>query len=180
MLEAITGGYKTKANVNGTTLVLSTPDAVSPGVWRLDLAETKECVFEVDAAKKKDHFDLVKKNASGTKKIIATYDARPKAMRALIKVTKALETVETASNQSVYVQKKKGFPWLKLLLLIVFGYIAFSIFTVSRPLLVGAPQAPQVQAPQAQSNAPQATDGQQERPVQDDVGVPMSADDFLN
>lgn len=188
MLEAVTGGYKTKVSVNGSTLVLSTPDALSPGVWRLDLLETKECIFEVEENKKAKSYDLVKKTGTGAKKLIASYDERPKAMQALIKVTKALENAGAAANNNVCFEKKRGFPWLKILLILIFGYIAVSIFVVTGPLMrLGPPPAPNssaaISAPassQGQGAISNTPASQSQAPGEVGVGVPMSAEDFLN
>lgn len=187
MLESITGGYKTKAKVVGDTLILSFPDALQPSVWRLDLKDAQGCIFEIEGDEAGGVYSLVQKSAKGSaKKVITSYFSRPQAMRALIVTSKALSCSnacgamkeQSAKDTPIVIQNRSGFPWGKilfLLLILYLGYSAYRVFMVSFNNALVSESAPAViELDQIQKNN-KAT-----APNVNQSGVPLSAEDFLN
>lgn len=92
MLCSILGEYKPSAQISGGILVLSLPDAVIPAVWTLDLQKDGHGAITVQMDDKTGEAVLtykgIKKTAVAVE--IARYKERGKAVRALVKATKAL------------------------------------------------------------------------------------------
>ena len=167
MLENITGGYKTKAIVTDKTLVLTFPDAQNPSVWRMDLEKAAQASFELNSDEADNIFQLVQKNEKGTKKIIASYDSRPKAMRALMQASQALE-------RGAKKHGKKSFGWGKLLLFIFILLTGYGLY-------YNASQNTLQQPAQLLPKATVTTPPTENRPlIETRDGYPVDADVFLD
>lgn len=189
MLSHITGGYKTKADVKDGHLTLSFPDAQTPGIWHLDLTKAPTaCAFELVEEKGGQAYKLVYKDGDKTAKTVATYTSRPRAVRAVMQTSKALSkrqrnlSAQTSSAQGqngqapVIVQTKGGFPWGKILLLIIAIWIGYS-FIASR-FFAPAPIAQTQQQP-AQNDEAAQSDQVQTQTQEPRGGEPVPADLLL-
>jgi hypothetical protein len=95
-LAKITGGYSSSARLVDGMLVISLPDAMSPVVWRMDLAPVRASALEVRSKSDGTH-TLVLKNVKGEASEIAPFDDRAKAVRALMVISAALENGITSA-----------------------------------------------------------------------------------
>lgn len=196
MLQHLTGGYKSSAKVAGGTLVLSLPDAIQPVVWRMDLNTAKSSAIEVRGAEA-GQYDVVLKTPKADAHVIASYEEKLKATRALIAITKAMrkydaqgpivvpnEKGENRSNRNLPVvvntTKKPMTPlrWVfriikylfALLLIAMFISIVFVGVQVYKGIKEGSLPGPVQQQSLSQSQSI-------ERETK--TGEVMSADDFL-
>lgn len=91
LIETLTGGYSSSAKVIDGMLILSLPDAVSPVIWRMELGHAKASAMEV-----RDNgngtFSLVLRTPRGETNEIAPFTTRAPAVRALMSVSRALES----------------------------------------------------------------------------------------
>lgn len=173
-LENITGGYSSSAKVVSGTLVLSLPDASSPVVWRMELDEIKAAAFEIKEGA--DGFTLIMKTPKGDAQEIAPFDNKNRAMKALMAASHAMEqaqsAIKSAANDSATTsapQKTKSGGQL------VTGIIGIIILAV---LIFGITQMGPTMPPPAGSQSV-ATNSAASGDPAGNVGVPMSADDFL-
>lgn len=180
-LQRLTGGYKSKAIIAGDKLILSFPDAVTPVMWHMEFKSLSQSAIELEVGKD-GVFSLVSKQGSKAKQIIAKFESRAKAIRALMQTTKALEngirqtqTMHTAQTPATPIVMPKPS---------ILGSIFRSFFTIiGTVLLVGLfiagiaffvfggsiTTSNQAVVPQASSTQPSGPTG----------GVPFSAEDFL-
>ena len=102
--DKMTGNHKSSAKIVGGSLVLSLPDAITPVVWRMELGNAKASALEVrqTGTQGEECFTLVLKTPQGDSNEIASYEAKPQAVRALVEVSEALEKSAPAQpKQSV-------------------------------------------------------------------------------
>ncbi len=95
--EKLTGNYTTKAKVVDNVLILSLPDAVTPAIWRLELQDAKNTSFDI-GQDEEGIFQLSHKPAKGNSKVIAAFDTREKAVKALMLTSRAMEKVPAVST----------------------------------------------------------------------------------
>ena len=172
-LENLTGGYSSSAKVVNDTLVLSLPDAKSPIVWRMELADIKAAAFEVQ--EKESDFILVMKKPKGDVQDIAPFDSRAKALKALMSASQAMEHAQNISaandggnrNAAVVAPPRKSRFGQAVTGLIGIVILLGLLFTLTQ---VG-PKNPQFPG-SGISGAAQSESGAR-------TGVPQSADDFL-
>ena len=170
MFEAITGGYKTKVNVENDQLVLSYPDANIPGLSRIDL-DKGDLSFSI--AQDKDLHQLLL-----GKKVVATYDKRSKAVKTLVKINKALKKKHEKSGFFSIILKIV--KWIAIItglaFILVFTYAFFFLFlfsnnyeatTNTRSYIEKQLAVPKEENPKRVAPRPKA-------------GAPIDADDFLN
>lgn len=91
--DKMTGNHKSSAKVVDGSLVLSLPDATTPVIWRMELGNAKASALEVRKTESQGEecFTLVLKTPQGDTNDIASYEHKPKAVRALVEVSEALE-----------------------------------------------------------------------------------------
>lgn len=178
-LQNLTGGYSSSAKVVNDTLVLSLPDAKSPVVWRMELAEIKAAAFELQ--QKDEDFLLVMKTSKGDTQQIAPFDNRAKALRALMSTSQAMEHAETLSRagandegKPVFIsqqgaKKRSGQAVAGLIGIIILGGLLFILTQVSG----------NGQYATAGNMAASVGNGGVSAPAGGAAGVPVSADDFL-
>lgn len=191
IIGKITGGYTSTAKVTDDTLILTMPDAISPVVWRLDLADTKESAIEVQD--NDGIFMLVLKTPKGNLSEIAPFETKAKAVNALMCISKALEQNQKAAAVQAYSENTapnpapqaapaanvapapipaqssgKGQMVAGLVGIFVLLGLLFLLFNASNPgQRIGSV---------AQSTSDTGFSGQQ---TGNETGVPVSADDFL-
>lgn len=178
------------ANVVDGKLILSFPDAVSPVLWQMELAEAKASALEVAAGKEEGQHALILKTAKGEKIDIATFTSRADAVAGLMAAANALEnaqgqirsgasTLESAPTNGAAKQpkpkknltqaekKQKQKRWLTGILALVVLFICFSLWAsvVPRVVSTSAPNTGVVTGVTSPQNS---------------SGVPVSADDFLS
>jgi hypothetical protein len=163
--------YQSSAKVVDGNLILSLPDAQTPIVWRMELGSVKASAMEIRTEQNDPYFHLVLKTAKGETQKIAPYDTRDQAMRALIAISKALETAQPQNQDDGRsgVKKSKS-SWLKWVLIIPLGLIglfvilSFISFTTRNNALQTG-NAPTLDQPAPQSDT--------------QSGVPIPADEML-
>ena len=79
-----------RATVRDGMLVLSLTNAISPVVWRLDIGNIKPAALEI-RKNEGGTYDLILKNQKSDLNIIASFDNRKEAVRALKAVMRAIE-----------------------------------------------------------------------------------------
>ncbi len=191
-IEKITGGYSSSARVVDGTLILSLPDAVSPVIWRMDLGHAKASAIEVREQDGEDgYFVLTLKTPKSDVHDIAPFATRSKAVSALMAVSRAMEqaqektggracaTASHAVHDSVDSVSPSRMPAEKKHRKITHGQWAAGIIGLAClgfliNMIIG--MGPQTGALVSSSN-PLATTAS--RSASDAVGVPVSADDFL-
>lgn len=171
------GKNQTSAKVVDGKLILSCPGAVVPVVWQMDLGEAKASALEVKQDEGKPHFVLIQRTQKGSAAAVATFEARDKAIQALMEASKALESAHgkialpaNENHGNVYVaptQKKSGGKWIIAILLFIVLFLLFGIFSANLS------QNYQPGSYDNQASAPQPNPAESN-------GVPVSADDFLN
>ena len=171
---------KPSANVVDGKLILSFPAAKTPVVWQMDLTKTHEAAFEVHEKKDTQDFALVLIPSDGNAKAVAHFTLNSAAMAALLVTAKALKDAHgqiaartgatgTSSGlkpDSLHVKPRKGIK-IFIILVLLAALIALWGYAQNAGLQ-------QVVAERLPNAAPSAAQG----PAA--VGVPMSADDFLN
>ena len=171
------------AKVIDGTLILTLPDAIRPVVWQMQLGQTKSSALEV--REQDGNWVLVLKTPRADVLEIAPFEAKAKAVKALMAVSRAMEKAQgqlgSYSGDPAYpvpavIPGCRRFGWLcrilrgtlyaflaiVLLLALIYGFLRFS--------------AP-INGTEA-SLAPAQTEAAPT--VQESVGEPVSADDFLN
>ncbi len=177
-LENLTGGYSSSAKVVNDTLVLSLPDAKSPVVWRMELAEIKEAAFELQ--QKDTDYLLVMKTPKGASREIAPFDNRAKALKALMSTSQAMEHAETLSRSNddgnaVFVsqgsrKERSGQALAGIIGIIILGGLLFLLTQIG-------PNTPQYAASGGLAATGSSTGSAPNSAGS--PGVPVSADDFL-
>jgi len=81
--------YESSAKVVDGNLILSLPDAINPIVWRMELGSVKASALEVRTQENK--FTLLLKTPKGETHDIAPFETRELAVRALMRVSAALQ-----------------------------------------------------------------------------------------
>lgn len=172
------------AKVTDNRLVLSLPDAETPVVWMLSLAEAVTSVLRLETDRQ--GFFVIKKHGgpgtkAGTGETVAVYRDREDAIRALNCTSKALNSAR--SGRSSDSRLKRWFRYfvytwfvISVILLLKIDVLIFRMFmpTEKIPATAEAPSANSIAIPQIQSPAQPASP-----PNLDAVGVPLSADDYL-
>lgn len=172
---------KPSARVADGRLIISLPDAETPAVWMLDLAEAVTSVLRLE--NDRQGFYVIKKHGGkGAAETVAVYRDRARALRALEKTSSALERARssmTYNGRPIVVRPVSKVVrffnillvfWFVLYLLGLDKYaltLLFMPFTADQPV-AAAPAAPT--APESNNTA---------EPGSPPAGVPLSADDFL-
>lgn len=81
--------YQSSAKVVDGSLIISLPDAVTPIVWRMELANVKASALEVQPHDK--GFMLMLKTPRGESHDIAPFETKEAAVHALMRVSNALQ-----------------------------------------------------------------------------------------
>lgn len=159
------------AKLSNNTLALSLPDAITPAVWVMDMANEGTFIIKVEQ-NEAGYYVLQKISTKGKTEDIAFYNKKSKAIRAMSVITQAIDT-NKPSKFSLFSVMKIFMLGVIALTILGLGYIlykpAMSIATsflngLSTTQILGKSSTPPVIE---QTNT-------------DAVGVPMSADDFLN
>jgi hypothetical protein len=82
---------ESSAKVVDGNLILSLPDAINPIVWRMELGSVKASALEVKPQSTDGSFMLSLKTAKGEVHEIAPFQTRDQAVRALMRVSSALQ-----------------------------------------------------------------------------------------
>ncbi|MCD8519768.1 MAG: hypothetical protein LRY57_00325 [Alphaproteobacteria bacterium] len=169
--------YQSSASVVDGKLILSFPNAKTPVVWQLDMAEVKASALEVKGDK--DPFVLVLRTTKGEAVDVAPFTTKEEAVEGLVAVTTALQNAhglirpasKTAGQESLPpsyhpAHNKPGKKRWGLLLgaVIVLGTLLFLINSVTSTI------------PMPPASGDYAADGNAAAPQN---GVPMSAEDFF-
>lgn len=165
------------ARVVDGKLILSYPEALTPIVWQMDLAQAKASALEVRESPK--GVSLILKTAKGETTEIAPFATKEEAVAALMAAARALETAHGqirgagAANEAggaPYAAPAKRSRWtagiLGVLLILVLMVIWVSL-APRPPMSVDASGAP------VPSSRPGGA------PAQEENGVPLSADEVL-
>lgn len=164
--------YQSSAKVVDGSLIISLPDAVTPVVWRMELASVKASALEVKEHEK--GFMLMLKTPRGETHDIAPFETKEAAVNALMRVSHALQNAsgnmfsvpiaqDNMPPRSAAAAQKKGSAWKwvaglggLVIVMIMFSYLA----SLSGPMQQSAATSP--------------------ASVSEDLsGVPQSADDLL-
>lgn len=172
--------YQSSAKIVDGNLILSLPDAINPVVWRMELGSVKSSALEVRQGGENGPHLLSLKTPKGDVHDIAPYAAREDAVRALMRVSAALQNAQgkispAAASAAVAAgaspapaqAENGGMKWLLALggvlaVIFLFAYISGS---APRPPVTGAPMADTATTTGGVPNA--------------ESGVPQSADDLL-
>lgn len=162
------------ASVVDGKLVLSLPDASTPVVWQMDLDKTKASALEIISNDNQTEHKLGLKTPGGEKIEIATFDNMTYAKEGLISAADALKNAqgqirpgavaENNMHPTAYDQPQRrrgGKKWLWILLGIIGIFVALNIWASLSgipPQGIALPDAPA---------------------IENQAGVPMSADEFL-
>ncbi len=168
------------AKVVDGKLILSFPQAARPILWHMDLAETRSCAFEIrESEAVKGQFSLLLKRDKESDQEIASFKDIQSATEALMAVSSALEKTRnyqlpaagTATMQPVGAQESGG-SFLK-----VAGAIlgVFILLILSGMLWSMSPRAPASLKSASTSDLRASA----QKSAKENIGQPMSADDFL-
>lgn len=175
--------YESAAKVVDGNLILSLPDAVNPVVWRMELGSVKASALEVKPAADGSSFILSLKTPKGDVHDIAPFANRDSAVRALMRVSAALQGAHgkfTAPQSApvasaapatapVYAVKDtssgSAIKWLLtlggvLIVIVLFAYLS----TLS---------------PRQGADSATATFTGTQSPANTETGIPQSADEIL-
>jgi hypothetical protein len=83
--------YESSAKVVDGSLIISLPDALNPVVWRMELSNVKASALEVRPHSNDGTFILSLKTPKGDVHEIAPFSSREIAVRALMRVSSALQ-----------------------------------------------------------------------------------------
>jgi hypothetical protein len=173
-----TNDYESSAKVVDGNLILSLPDAINPVVWRMELGSVKASALEVKQQSTDGTFLLSLKTPKGEVHDIAPFQTREHAVRALMRVSAALQgahgkivPVAAPSAQGattiINTTEKDGGSTLKWLLML--GGVLLVIFLFAFLSAVSSRNADVTSAGQPAIDAP----------VDEQSGTPQSADDLL-
>ncbi len=166
------------ARVVDGKLILSYPEALTPIVWQMDLAQAKASALEVRESPK--GISLVLKTAKGETTEIAPFATKEEAVAALMAAARALESAhgqiraagaanETGGAASYAPPAKQRSRWTA-------GILGVLLILVL--LVIWASLAPRPPMSVDGRGAPLAS-GSSGAAGQDQNGVPLSADEFL-
>lgn len=178
--------YQSSAKVVDGNLILSLPDAINPVVWRMELGSVKASALEIKPSADGATFSLSLKTPKGEVYDIAPYASRDLALRALMRVSSALQggqgrfnAPQIAVTSAPPIQPHASAPatandsqsgsaakWLLTL-----GGVLFVIFLFA--YLSTLPTR------QGGSTAPMATSTGTQSSTNAETGIPQSADDLL-
>ncbi len=173
LLNRLSSSHKSSAKVVDGKLILSFPGALKPVVWQMDFSHVKASALEVQESK--EAHALVLKTPKGENVEIATFEHKADAVKGLLSASKALESAQgrihllpTESGGAIAhapEKKKSGGRWMAPILAILLLIILITVWNSLSP-----------QAPSSLSSV----NGQQSQSTNSgEVGVPMSAEDFL-
>lgn len=196
MFKSMLGELSPSAILNGTTLVLSLPEANKPVVWTLDLHKDGHGALTIDQDADTGEFILV---FQGTQKgaaiiEIAKYSAKGKAIKAMQVATKALKDNPFHSSESAaatmhypHFKSHKMSPITQWVLAILGAFIIAFLYFVTIGSPEGFERTPIGQTINKSLNtrtgnipAKQAASAKNDTPPADAVGVPMNADNFFS
>lgn len=171
-MKKIFGGMCPTARMSDGNLLLSLPDALTPVVWVIDMAVEKTFIIKVEET---DTGLYVLKKISATSQTddIAYYKSKKKAIKGMHVITQAMDTnINPPSRNSLM-------SFLRLLfitILLIMGII-FTVRTIL-PILLFSEQnsTAQIDSPEQE---PQTLDNIINQNNPESVGVPLSADNFL-
>ena len=192
MLSFFTGSATSSAKVADGRLVLSMPDAETPVVWVMDLADSATAVLRLETDK--NGYNVLRKyTGKGAAETIAVYRARDAAENALTVSSKALENARNShlhkgANGQPVVIKRVGwmnrifhfflYGWFIIYLsVLMYNYVYGTYILTQR---ANAEMAQAGMTTEAPANTAQQPRQAQANPKTGTVGVPLSADDFLN
>lgn len=167
------------AKLSDGRLVLSLPDAETPAVWIMSLADTVTAVLRLETDRQ--GFFVIKKHGghgakAGAAETIAVYRDRDAALRAMNCATRAMGNARDGRQNSRFKFwfTRFVYAWFIISLLMIFRVDAMILRAVMSPPAgyMPIPSAEALQTPQAQQQ-PQAPQNM------DATGVPLSAEDFL-
>lgn len=172
-----------QAQISENKIILSLPDAMTPVVWVMDMSDTNQFVMKID--QNENGLFILQKISNDGKKIedIAYYSDRKKAIRGMTIVTK---TMNGAPKSCSKFKCLMCCAYKAIVLAASIGILLFiaSLYSVSlNNLLLGggsSAQPQQAQVQQQQQIIPQQPSAPVIETNPNAVGVPMSADDFLN
>jgi hypothetical protein len=189
MLKCILGEYGPSATLNGSSLVLSLPDANRPVVWTLDLHKDGHGALTLDQDSETGEYILV---FQGTKKgadvlEIARYSAKGKAVKAMVAASTSMKSAISDTNASTNVKTSNMNLFTQWFVTIIGIIVLVALYFI----VTGGPQgfnrtpigqalnsrlspAPQYMPPQQAQET-----NQRANPPADAVGVPMDADNFF-
>ncbi len=177
------------AKVIDGTLILTLPDAVRPVVWQMQLGQTKSSALEV-REEADGNFMLMLKTPRADVIEIAPFSSREKAVKALLAVSRALEKAQgqlsSYSGNAAYPVPAlipcSRFGWLGRLfrgaLMILLAFIML-VFLIAGTIWVVSPARDEMDMP-SESAETMPTLPEQPASIDQTVGKPVSADDFLN
>ncbi len=168
------GDYESSAKVVDGNLILSLPNAINPIVWRMELGNVKASALEVRTNTTDGTHVLTLKTPKGDVHEIAPFAQRDDALRALMRVSTALQgaqgkiavaTTITASHSATQPESGSGYKWLLTLggvLIVIFLFAYLSSLTPQQmdSTNVGAPESATsvTGEPNAESGVPQSAD----------------------
>lgn len=192
-IDRLTGNYKSSAKVVDGNLILSLPDAEKPVVWRMALTHVRASAIEIKD-EKDGSFVLLLKTPKEEVQQIAPFTSRAKALNALMAVTLAMQNahgkialaganqntgsnMDTAMPQYTYPENQgNAGRWIVASIGIVIVGALFFYMASMGPRSISNVIPTNIQA-QRSSNSGENTRSLE---AQNQRGVPVSADDFLN
>lgn len=172
------------AKVSDNRLVLSLPNAETPVVWILSMADAVTCVLRLETDRQ--GFFVIKKHGGQTKgatgETVAVYRNRDDAMQALNCASNGLNNARDGKSGSAFKRwfTRFTYAWFIISMLLLFRVDAMILRATMDPPegYVGHTPAAQTgqqpqQQPAKQSAVPMVS------PDLDATGVPLSADEFL-
>lgn len=173
--------YQPSAKVVDGSLILSLPDAINPVVWRMELGSAKASALEVKPAPADGTFLLTLKTPKGEVYDIAPYATREQALRALMRVSAAMQgaqgrlvaaapassfisPADTATANTAARYKGTGASPLKWALAVAGIFLVIFLFSYLGTISPAPTTAPGNAGEETQSGA---------------TGVPQSADEVL-
>jgi hypothetical protein len=169
MFGFLTGNYSASAKVADGRLVISLPDAETPAVWILDLAEASTCVLRIESDRQ-GLYVIKKHGAKGAAETVAVYRDRDAAQNALHRATRALEKARNNRGD-------RPSRFMRILFWMLTIWFLLYVLNIGR-LMVAMVANAFLASPQ-QTSAQVQGSSQQAAPPADSAGVPVSADDFL-
>lgn len=206
MIKNILGCNCPSAHIATNKLVLSLPDAVTPVMWVIDLNESKTVLLKVEQAEN-DLYVLQKVNpAKPGAEDIAYYDKKGKAIRALQHANDAIS--QSSSKKGgvlgcIWSLIKTGFFFFVIFLIALYLLLGTGFGTTALINMIEmredgivsyfsdnrTEQATATPAPRAQASVPTTPSLIPSNPNEitvsptgnnpDEVGVPLSAEDFI-
>jgi hypothetical protein len=176
--------YESSAKVVDGSLIISLPDALNPIVWRMELGSVKASALEVRPHANDGTFILSLKTPKGDVHDIAPFNSRDVAVRALMRVSNALQGasgkmiapsiplpgVTTAQDMPSRPALSSGTGSVSLKWLIALVGVIVVIFLFAKMSSMAKQYA--------MSGSGQTATGAASAPI-GDTGVPQSADEML-